>query len=284
MGACPIPAPPSQGVGRTSPLFDRRRPCRRHVIEIAAGAGTPHAAGRRLVLGCQEEAGMDANLLRVMCLVVLAPCLGATMACSTNSASCGSESKCGLDCQASSTTPVAWTDQTALGNPEAVFAPFAGSCQAQFSWDATGWSSTAVVEPVQGASTLSVTVVLDTSSARFVTQTPSGCSSLLEVDGTATLALPEGKVVDQRPFTLSASAGFVPPYVAISLKEAEFGPWVSIQKTDPAAELAMSIQISPPAQGCSGQVMLSYQRVSNGIGQGGGGPFASWSVVDAGSN
>ena len=189
-----------------------------------------------------------------------------------------------MECQPSSTTPVAWTDQTALGSPEAIFSPFAGTCQAPFRWDGSAFASAIVVEPTQGASTLTATVVLDPSTARWVTQTPATCSNLLEVDGTVTLALPEGKVADQRPVTISTSAGLAPTGLALSLREEEFGPWVSIGKTDPASSLAMSITVSAIARGCSGQVILSSQRVSNGMGSGGAGPFASWSDTGTGTN
>jgi len=181
----------------------------------------------------------------------------------------------GLECKETSTSAVAWTDSTALGIPGTLFSPFAGTCQAPFKWDASGWSDITVV-PVQGQSTLTATVVIDQASARWVTRTPETCGDLLQVDGTVTLALPEGTVASQT-VTLSTSNQATPTALTFTLQEASFGPWVSIQKVDPAATLAMSVQVGALARACSGQITLTYQRVSNGVGMGMAGPLATWS-------
>jgi hypothetical protein len=221
---------------------------------------------------------MEPNKCGTAWLVALGSCLclGPAAGCSSSADSCGSsESKCGTECQVSSTTPVAWTDQTALGSPEAAFSAFAGTCQAPFSWSGTAWGQELVVEPVQGNTTVTATVVLDPSSARFVTRTPM-CPDQLAVEGVVTLELPEGNVADQQPVTLTAP-GVMATGLAFSVQEEDFGPWVSIRKSDPASSLTMSISMAALAQGCSGQIVLNSMHVSDGMGFGGGGTFAVWS-------
>jgi hypothetical protein len=133
------------------------------------------------------------------------------------------------------------------------------------------------VTPTQGQSTLTATVTLDPASARFLTRTPTGCPNLLEIDGVATLDLPEGKVADQQPLTISASADMAPVAIALRIEEEDFGPWVSIRKADPNSTLSMSISVNAIGRACSGYVSLSSQTVGNGVGGGVGGTLASWS-------
>jgi hypothetical protein len=94
--------------------------------------------------------------------------LVAAVGCSSDSTqSCGG--KCVDMCEVAATTPVAWADPTALGSPAQLFSSFAGSCQAPFAWDASGWGGALTVVPAQGKSTLSATVQIDTASARLLT-------------------------------------------------------------------------------------------------------------------
>jgi len=180
-------------------------------------------------------------------------------------------------CKTIATTPVAWTDQTVAGTPAELFSPLAGTCQAPFQWDGSGWGTTATIVPLQGTSTLTATVALDPSTARLVTQTPEFCPSLLQADAMVTLALPEGAIATARPVTVSATAGAAPTTLGLVLNEAEFGPWVSIQKANPADTLAMNLSVTAIARGCSGSITLSFQRIEGNIGTGGGGPLAAWS-------
>jgi hypothetical protein len=182
-------------------------------------------------------------------------------------------------CRVTETTPVTWTEQTAFGSPEAVFASLVGTCQAPFSWDGSGFSGTVTAVPAQGQSTLTATVAVDSSSARWVTNAPAGCltPALLQVDGTVTLELPEGKVAYQQPVTINASSGAPPTSLSFSLQEGSFGPWVSLLKKDSQSTLAMSVQLTSPGRGCSGQIILNWQKAQNGTGSGASGPFATWS-------
>jgi len=221
---------------------------------------------------------METNRGRALVVLALGLLLGPLAGCPA-SEQC---SKCGLECKVSTTTSVAWIEQTALGSPEQLFSSFAGSCQASFQWDASGWSGALNVAPPQGQSTLTATVVLNPASARLVTHTPSGCPDTLQIDGAATLVLPEGKVADQQPFTISASAGMAPTALSFVLKEADFGPWVSLQKLDPSSTLSMTITVTPLGRACSGQVSLSSQTVKNNVGSAMGGPLASWSDTGCG--
>jgi len=222
---------------------------------------------------------METNRGRAAVLVALGLCVGSLTGCPASD-QC---EKCGLACEVLATTPVAWTEQTALGSPEQLFASFAGSCQAPFQWDASGWGSTLTIVPVQGQSTLTATVTLDTASARLLTHTTGGCPDVLQIDGTATLDLPEGKVADQQPFTIGASAGLIPSTLGFVLKEESFGPWVSIQKSDPSATLSMSVTVSPPGLACSGQIGLGTQTIKGNVGSGSGGPLGSWSDTGCGA-
>jgi hypothetical protein len=190
--------------------------------------------------------------------------------------------KCALDCTVSTTTPVAWIEPTALGSPEQLFASYAGTCQAPFQWDGSGWSGALTVTPPQGQSTLTATVVLDTASARLLTYTSAGCPDKLEIDGTATLELPEGKVADHQPFTIGASAGMPPSVLAFAVKEDDFGPWVSIRKSDPSSTLSMPITVTSLGRACAGEVGLSSLAVHGKEGNGFGGPLASWSDTGCG--
>jgi hypothetical protein len=180
-------------------------------------------------------------------------------------------------CTVGATTPVAWTEQTALGSPEQLFSGFAGTCQAAFQWDASGWGSTLTVVPPKGSSTIRATVELDTATARLATHTQTYCPDVLQIDGLATLVLPEGVIADHQPFTLSATAGIQLVSLAFTVKEASFGPWASVQKQDPSATLSMPITVDAMARGCSGHVGLSTQVVHDGMGSGAGGPLGSWS-------
>lgn len=180
----------------------------------------------------------------------------------------------GLSCEVTSTTPVAWADATPLGTPNALFGPFNGTCRAPFNWDASGWSSLTVT-PTEGQSTLTESVVVDQTSARWVTRT-GGCGDMLEADATVTLTLPEGTVASAQPVTLFASGQAAPTTFTFTLKEESFGPWVSIQKGNSAATLGMSVQVAAPALGCSGSITLSHQVASNGRGEATGGPLARW--------
>jgi hypothetical protein len=212
-------------------------------------------------------------------LVQIAGCSSDSDSCKTGGSRCGNA---GTQCQVASTTPVAWTEQTTAGVPEGLFSPFSGACQSPFRWDGSGWSGSIAVEPVQGQSTITATVVLDPSSARLVTFASATCPNQLLVDGTVTLSLPEGMVADQHPVTLSTSAGLVPGSLGFALKESEIGPWVSLRKPDPAWSLGMTIEMNAPARGCAGQITLAAQKVGNGVGEGMGGPLASWSDTGCG--
>jgi hypothetical protein len=175
------------------------------------------------------------------------------------------------------TTPVGWTEQTPLGSPEALFSRFSGSCQAPFHWDASGWGAgTVTVEPPQGQSTLTATVALDLSSASWVTQSGTGMCppSALAVQGTVTLELLEGEVVHQQPVTIGAVPGMTPTRLNFGLEEGGWGSWVSIRKTDPQSSISMLIEVTPLAEGCSGQMILNWQNRS---GSGAVGIFATWS-------
>lgn len=206
--------------------------------------------------------------------------LGLAACGKTDDTACGGEnSRCGdSQCEVASTTPVAWTDPTALGSADALFASVAGSCQAPFHWDGGNWAETATVEPAQGQSTITVTVALDPSSSRVVTYTPEGamCPSQIQVDGTVTLELPEGKIVERWPVTFS-SGDLATGRVSVNLNEADFGAWLSISKLDPATTLSMSISLTTPNKGCAGEIRLSYQRGEKNAGSGASGPLASWS-------
>jgi hypothetical protein len=169
----------------------------------------------------------------------------------------GCSSTCGCveqpSCQIKTTTAVAWTEQSHLGTPEQLFSSLAGSCQAPFHWSA----SAATVDPPQGVSTLTATVALDSSSVRLVTYTDTGmCPDALQVDGTVTLELPEGKIADQRPVTLGASAGTVISRLSFVLNDNDFGPWVSIRKSDPQTSFRMTIDMATINLGCSGEIQL----------------------------
>ena len=177
---------------------------------------------------------------RVRLLVALGLCLGLLTSCHISDDCL----ECVLECTVTATTPVAWTEQTALGSPAQLFSSFEGTCQAPLRWDASGWSSALTVTPPRGQSTITATVALNPASARLVTHTPaSACPDTLQIDGVATLDLPEGKVADSQPFTLSASAAMPPTTLSFSVKEGDLGPWVSIRKSDPAGTVSMPITI-----------------------------------------
>lgn len=55
---------------------------------------------------------MESTSCRAARLVALGLCCGPAAGCSASQPSCGSEGKCGMECQPSSTTPVAWAGQT----------------------------------------------------------------------------------------------------------------------------------------------------------------------------
>ena len=167
-----------------------------------------------------------AKPLLALGLLGLASCLAPMAGCSSD---CG----CAVQqCQVKTTTAVAWTEQSQLGTPEQLFSSLAGSCQAPFHWAGSG-SGAVTVDPPQGQSTLTATVALDSSSARWVTHTSTAmCPDALQVEGTVTLELPEGKIADQRPVTLGASAGSTSTSLSFVLNEKDFGPWVSIRKSE----------------------------------------------------
>lgn len=178
-------------------------------------------------------------------------------------------------CNVTSTSPVAWADPTDLGVPSTLFSPFIGTCQAPFKWDATRWSDV-VVAPVQGQSVLTASVLVDPASVRWARRS-MGCGDLLEADGMVTLTLPEGQVASAQPITLVASGGEPPSTFRFTLKEESFGPWISIQKVNPAATVWMTFQVSAPTRACSGAIMLNYQLVSGNTAMGSGAQMASWS-------
>src|SRR5512138_2078856 len=107
---------------------------------------------------------LQPHLPRALLLAVFALALAPLAGCPTGERC----SLCGDNCQVSTTTPVAWTEQTALGSPEQLYSSFAGTCQAPFEWDASPWSGALAVVPRAGESTLSATVALDPTSARLV--------------------------------------------------------------------------------------------------------------------
>lgn len=188
------------------------------------------------------------------------------------------------DCLLVSTTGMGWSESSPLGSPQAVFAAVDGSCQAPFTWDASAWSGTLAVDPTRWQSTLATTVALDPASARWVTRTPvqpmrpsrDPCEPLLLVDGTITLALPEGAVVNQRRFTMAASVLKKPNHLTVTLNEPELASWVSLHKLDQNLVFAASIDVSAPALACAGQILLGYRR-GQATGYSAVGRFATWS-------
>ena len=208
---------------------------------------------------------MPAYNCRAAWLVVLGLCLAPTTGCALT----GGQGDPANPCQGSPLTPVAWTAQTEMGSPETRFCPFAGTCQATFNWEASGASTSVTVDPVRGESTLTATVILQPSTAR-------SCPSALQVDGTVTLELAEGKLAEQRPITLSALTRQSSPTLSFNLKEEEFGTWTSIQKSDPASSLDMLIEMAPLTEVCVGSVSLNAQSVSNAPGTKLLAPLATW--------
>ena len=201
----------------------------------------------------------------------LASCLAPLAGCSSD---CG----CAVQqCQVKTTTAVAWTEQSQLGTPEQLFSSLAGSCQAPFHWAGSGFGAE-TVDPPQGQSTLTATLALDSSSARWVTHTSTAmCPDALQVDGTVTLELPEGKIADQQPVTLGASAESVSTSLSFVLNQKDFGPWVSIRKSDPQTSLQMTIKMTALNLGCSGEIQLgSSTPQGNGAASGAVGRFAAW--------
>ena len=184
------------------------------------------------------------------------------------------------ECQLVSTTPVAWNQETGMGTPQERFADFAGSCQAPFQWDGRPWSDALTALPLQGQSTITVSVALEKSSGRWLTFSPPAlveCASQLQLDGTVTLDLPEGNVAHQRPFTLTASNWQLPSTLTAPLDEQDFGSWVSIRMLDQVAAFSGAANVSPVALACSGQVLLGYRRSQEG-GSAAVGPLATWST------
>jgi hypothetical protein len=104
-----------------------------------------------------------------------------------------------------------------------------------------------------------------------------GCGDILEVDATVTLTLPEGQVASEQPVTLSASGGETPSIFRFTLTEASFGPWIAIQKVNPATTSWMTFQVSAPTRACSGAIMLNYELVAGKVAMGAGAQLASWS-------
>ena len=101
----------------------------------------------------------------------------------------------------------------------------------------------------------------------------------MQLDGTVTLDLPEGNVVRERPFTLTASDWELPKILTSPLNEQDFGSWVSIQKLDEVVAFSGAANVSPVARACSGQILLGYSR-SQGAGSSAVGPLAIWSNSD----
>lgn len=209
------------------------------------------------------------------CRVVLALGLGLPLG---GAAGCASDCACGNPdpCQVTATASVTPGAQTPIGTSEQVFALFNGTCKAPFHWDGAG-SSFVTVQPLQGQSTLTVTVAVDLSSARWQTRraTPM-CSDTMEAQGTVTLELPEGKIADRRPVTLSASAATGPTALYFRLNEADFGPWIALRKSDPQASLSMDVRVTAMGSSCAGSIELAYERVQGSFGSAAGGPFAAW--------
>jgi hypothetical protein len=200
----------------------------------------------------------------------------------------------GLDsrCVVVSTTAFGWTEQTAAGTPEAAFASMSGACEAPFAWDATGWSGTLTVTPATGRSTLTATVTVDQTSARWVElgaapDAPPAYAYLcgggsLEVDATVTLELPDGTVVRDQVATLGVSAGQPAPTIDFLVDPASQGDWVSIAAPE-GTSVRMAVRMTPIAGACTGEVSLSAETAQGsgmiGVAQA---PFATWTDTGCG--
>jgi len=199
-----------------------------------------------------------------------------------------SETADNYGCLVTSTTPLAWTATSVWGTPEQVFARFAGTCQAPFDWNSS-WSGYSLsVAPPSGADTLTATVDIDTTSARWKAQRalPSGplemrpaCDGLLEVDASVSLVLSSGAVVAEKKVTLSARSAQAPTLITLSLSEAQFGNWISIakKKVASAETLWMDIQVYPVGASCAGSVRLVIEQPPGDAQSGISGRLASWS-------
>jgi hypothetical protein len=195
----------------------------------------------------------------------------------------------GDGCELVSTTSVGWTEQTDFGAPSEVFGALAGSCEAPFSWDGSGWSDMATVDPATGQSTISATVEVDKASARWVEQAPEGstldsfCEPVLEVDGKVTLELTEGTIVRAEPVTIAVDEPTPPLGIVFSLNQGEFGNWVSVETQDETAQVTMSVEMMPVSDVCTGNVTLSVAVSQGGRGMGAGqSGFAQWSETGCG--
>jgi hypothetical protein len=189
----------------------------------------------------------------------------------------------GLDgtCDVVSTTPVAWTDTTPLGTPETLLSQVEGTCQAPFSWNASGWSADLTVTPATGHSTISVSVELDRSTIRWVERKASSamgsCASSLEADVAVALTVPGGTVAGPQKVTLNVLAPS--PSVQFSLNQAAFGNWVSIQTADSGITPRLVFDMMPVATACMGRVGLFADKktdATSGILMMQG-AFATWS-------
>jgi hypothetical protein len=191
-------------------------------------------------------------------------------------------------CVVTATTPVAWTATTPLGTPEQLFAHFAGTCQAPFTWDGSGWVklfNLVNLSPPSGNETLTTTVAIDTATARLIdrkanntqrTGTPQPCGHLLEVDATVSLSLPSGIIANKQKVTLAATSDKGPATVTLTLPEAQFGTWITVEKIGSTTSLGMQIELEPVGKMCAGRIGLEIQNKVGNIGGVTFGFFASW--------
>jgi hypothetical protein len=194
----------------------------------------------------------------------------------------------GDGCVTESERPIGWTEKSKTGvSPADVFGEVAGTCQAPFQWDGTGWGDTLVVNPVSGESTIEVTIEIDEASAVFIKSKPeesnSGikppCPDSFEASARVSLATEDGAFKENKTVTITYSDGDRMPRIDFSVSAENLSGTLAIEPSD-NWEVSLNTQIMPIQRECAGSIGLSANRridkkTGEGVAQG---DFASWST------
>lgn len=178
---------------------------------------------------------------------------------------------------------IGWEAQSEVGSPADAFAAAERSCEAELSWNGATFDDRSI-EPLTGHSPVTVELVLERDSARWIARHQRGgiagpCGGYLEVDGNVTLETDDGTFRTERAVTLRRAQGGP----ALSAVTYDFNQQVADHEGSLSIELhdgetgTLSYRIDGSGSACAGEIRLDVGTSSEGMGSFASGQLAQWS-------
>lgn len=172
-----------------------------------------------------------------------------------------------------------WNSESTAESGDVIFGGVEGSCSAPFVWAPS--TDPIVTGAAGGTSTVTTAVTIDRSSFRLVEyralasggDMPELCAPQYQVDGSLSITLPEGTIVENGRITISLASGSSLGILRFQFSES-FGSWLKTSSHD-GGTVEMQVEMMPTASTCAGAIDFAQMSLSgtSGVGRD---HFASW--------